>query len=540
MIARRAGGLSLLFWLATAASATTLDQQGCENLKQLHLSDTTIVSAESVPAGPFQLPGGAPVKSIDVPAFCRVQAEIRPTTDSHIKFELWMPAAGWNEKFEQLGNGGFGGSINLTALATNLLKGFAAAATDDGHEGVPTDGAWALGHPEKVKDFGYRAVHETSVKAKNIIRTFYKKPPHYSYFNGCSEGGREGLMEAQRYPEDFNGILAGAPAHYWTSLMAAFDWNAQVLSTNASFIPEAKRHAVEDAAVAACGKQDGVADRFIKDPLRCSFDPSTLLCKGTADSEDCLSQQQVEALKKIYAGPKNPRTGQQVSFGYEPGAEAEPGLPGISFASYVFGTGPGMGLDAAFSTAFYRAFVFENPEWKFTDLNFDRDIATTNARVGSILDASDSDLSAFRVHRGKMLHYHGWNDGSPPPRHSTDYYERVATRMGGVPKTQPFYRLFMAPGMMHCGAGAGPNMFGNLLDSAPAKDPDHNIFAALERWVEEDVSPDKIVATKYRDNDPTKGIEMTRILCPYPEQAKWVGKGASSEAENWVCEVPKH
>jgi hypothetical protein len=294
---------------------------------------------------------------------------------------------------------------------------------------------------------------------------------------------------------------------------------------------------VQNAVVAACGKQDGVADIFVKDPQHCSFDPSTLLCQG-ADSDSCLSAQQVEALKKIYSGPRNPRTGQQISSGYEPGTEAEPGFPGISFASYVFGAGPGMSLDSMFSSAFYAGFVFENRSWKFSDLNFDKDIATTEEKVGSVLDASDPDLSAFRAHGGKLLHYHGWNDGSPPPSHSVDYYERVAAKMGGFQKTQSFYRLYMAPGMMHCGSGPGPNLFGNPLDFAPANDADHNIFAALERWVEDGVSPDTIIATKYQDDDRTKGIAMTRPLCPYPAQAKWTGKGATTEAGNWKCQAP--
>ncbi|MGA3194398.1 MAG: tannase/feruloyl esterase family alpha/beta hydrolase [Terriglobales bacterium] len=530
---------SFLFCLITASSAAqALGQEACEKLKQLRLPDTTIISAESVPAGPFALPPGqSPMKSVDMPAFCRVRGEIRPTTDSQIKFEVWMPAAGWNGKFEQLGNGGLAGTINLFALTGPLKKGFAAAATDDGHQGAPTDASWAIGHPEKVKDFGYRAVHETNVKAKRIIAAFYQKPPRYSYFSGCSEGGREALMEAQRFPEDFNGILAGATAHYWTQLMAAFAWNAQALGAPASFIPEPKRRAIQDAAVAVCGKQDGVADKFIKDPQHCNFDPSALLCKGP-DSDNCLSAPQVEALKKIYAGPRNPRTGQPISPGYEPGAEAEPGIPGISFASYVFGAGPGMSLDSMFSTAFYAGFVFENPKWKFTDLNFDKDIATAEEKVGAALNAADPDLAPFQSHGGKMIHYHGWNDGSPSPLHSVNYYDHVAEKMGGFRKTQQFYRLYMAPGMMHCGAGEGPNIFGNPLDFSPASDPDHNIFLALQRWVEEGVSPDKIIATKYHEDDPTKGVEMTRPLCPYPQQAKWTGKGASSDAGNWVCRAP--
>lgn len=527
---------SLLISVIPTALATAQTKSACEKLKDLQLPDTAIVSAESVAAGPFTLPPGMPAPAVDVPAFCRVKGQIKPTSDSNISFEVWMPAAQWNGRFEQLGNGGLGGSINLFLLAAQLKKGYATAATDDGHQAIAVDASWAIGHPEKVKDFGYRAVHETNLKAKKIISAFYQKPPAYSYFNGCSEGGREAMMEAQRYPEDFNGILAGAAALEWTKLMFAFAWNAQALNSPASFIPEPKRHAVREAALAACGTQDGVKDDFIKNPLGCHFDPSVLACKGS-DSDNCLTTQQVEALKKIYAGPRNPRTGQQISPGYEPGAEDIAGIPGISFESYVFGSGPGTSLDAIFSSAFFSGFVFEKPGWKFSDLNFDKDVATTEEKVGAVMNAANPDLTAFRAHGGKLLQYHGWNDGSPPPRHSVDYYEAVTEKMGGLDKTKNFYRLFMAPGMMHCGSGPGPNLFGNMLDFGATNDPVRNIFAALEKWTEQGVAPDKIIATKYQEDNPAKGVEMTRPLCPYPELAKWGGKGATSEAQNWSCQA---
>ena len=528
----------LLIAALAAAPGSAQTKPACEKLKDLQLPDTSILSAESVAAGPFALPPGMPAPSVDVPAFCRVRGEIKPSSDSHINFEVWMPAAQWNGKFEQVGNGGLAGSINLFLLAADMKQGYASAGTDDGHQGIPVDASWAIGHPEKVKDFGYRAVHETSTKAKKIIEAFYQEPPSYSYFNGCSEGGREALMEAQRYPEDFNGILAGAPAHKWTELMFGFAWNAQALSSPASFLPEAKRHAVREAALAACGTQDGVKDKFIKDPLRCHFDPSVLVCKG-AYSDSCLTAEQVEALTKIYAGPRNSRTGQQISPGYEPGTEDTAGIPGISFASYVFGAGPGASLDAIFSSAFFGGFVFENPGWKFTDLNFDKDIAKTEEKVGSVLNATNPDLTAFRAHGGKLLQYHGWNDGSPSPHHSVEYYESVTSKMGGIEKTQSFYRLFMAPGMMHCGSGPGPNLFGNMLDFGVAPDADHNIFTALERWTEQGVAPEKIIAKKLQDDNPAKGVVMTRPLCPYPQTAKWSGKGATSDAQSWSCQAPE-
>jgi len=528
---------SLLASMIAVPPASGQAKPVCENLKDLQLPDASILSAESIAAGPFALPPGMPAKSVDVPDFCRVRGEIKPSPDSHIIFEVWMPAAQWNGKFEQLGNGGLAGSINLFSLAAAMKKGYATAGTDDGHQAAPIDGSWAAGHPEKVKDFGYRAVHETNAKAKKIIEAFYQKSPSHSYFNGCSEGGREALMEAQRYPDDFNGILAGAPAHKWTDLMFDFAWNAQALNGPTNFVSEPKRKAVREAALAACGEQDGVTDAFIKDPMRCHFDPSVLACKR-ADSESCLTPEQIEALKRIYAGPRNSRTGQQISPGYEPGAEDIAGIPGISFASYVFGPAPGGSLDAIFSSAFFGSFVFDNPKWKFSDLNFDKDVGTTEEKVGSALNAKNPDLTAFRAHGGKLLQYHGWNDGSPSPHHSVDYYDSVIKKMGGLSQTEDFYRLFMVPGMMHCGAGAGPNLFGNMLDFAAANDADHNIYTALERWVEQGVAPDRIIAKKYKDDDPAKGVEMTRPLCPYPQVAKWSGKGPTSEAQNWSCQGP--
>ncbi len=512
----------------------------CDQVKDLKIDGTKIISAESVAAGALSIPSvPAPLapKLAGTPAFCRVKGSIQPTSDSNIGFEVWMPTSGWNGRFVQLGSGGLGGSINYAQMASELKQGSATAATDDGHQGGGTDGSWAIGHPEKVKDFGYRAVHGTNENARKIIAAYYERAAKYSYFNGCSEGGREALMEAQRFPEDFNGILAGAPAHYWTSLLAAFDWNAQALDSPASYIAEPKRRAIEEAALSACGTQDGVIDKFIQDPQACHFDPAVLLCKG-AESDSCLTSPQLEALKKIYSGPKAPGSRQQISPGYEPGAEAEPGIPGISFASYIFGSGPGQSLAAMFTTSFYGGFVFNDPKWKFNELNFDKDIATTEAKVGEILNAANPDLTAFKAHGGKLLHYHGWNDGSPPPLHSVNYYQKVVEKMGGVGKAQEFYRLFMVPGMMHCGSGNGPNSFGNFLDPVPASDPEHNIFVALEDWVEKGAAPEQIIATKYDGDDPKKGVLITRPLCPYPQQAKWSGKGDSNRASNWVCRLP--
>jgi feruloyl esterase len=419
-----------------------------------------------------------------------------------------------------------------------IARGLAVAATDDGHSGAGTDGSWAIGHPQKVIDFGHRAVHVTSDVSKRIISEFYGHPSRFAYFNGCSSGGREALMEAQRYPEDFNGILAGSPGHAWMSLMAGFAWNAQALLKDpANYIPSSKRELIEKAALQACGSQDGYADPFVQHPLSCHFNPAQLLCTGS-DEESCLTAPQLSALQKIYAGASSHRTGRKLSPGYEPGAEAELGPPGVSYSSYIYGQAPPTTLDSLFSTSFYGDFVFQRADYSSLTLNFDEDVDRADREVGDIMNATNPDLKAFKAHGGKILHYHGWYDGSPPPRSSVDYYQKVVIKMGGAQQTEDFYRLYMVPGMMHCGLGPGPNSFGNLLDRSNAVDPEHNVFSALQQWVERGKAPTRIVATKYTNDDPAQPILMTRPLCAYPREPKWTGKGSTSDAANFRCEAP--
>jgi len=285
-------------------------QQSCESLANLKLPHTTITSASVVGEGPLSVAAapGAPNAPVVVPARCEVKGIIKPASDSEIKFALWLPASAWNGKYRQEGNGGWAGNIPYQAMIDPLRRGYATAGTDDGHEGGVTGASWAIGHPEKLVDFGHRAVHETNLQARSIIRAFYGRDPSLAYFVGCSDGGREALMEAQRYPEDFNGIIAGAPANNWSHLFTGFVWNEQaLLKDSASSIQPAKLPAIQNAALAACDALDGVKDGLIEDPRVCRFDPSVLTCKGT-ESNECLTTPQVEALRRIYAGPKNPRT----------------------------------------------------------------------------------------------------------------------------------------------------------------------------------------------------------------------------------------
>ena len=530
-------------WIVVAAmfvggAALAKAQQTCEQLTSLKLDQAKVLSAELMPAGPTKVTTmlGAPM-DMNLPAYCKVKAEATPTSDSKIEIELWMPSGkAWNGEYVQLGNGGLAGSIQYPPMYQELQRNFAVAATDDGHTGAGTDGAWAIGHPEKVVDFGYRAVHETREKSKKIMDAFYGHGSKYAYFNGCSEGGREAMIEAQRYPDDFNGILAGSPALAWMQLMTAFAWNSQALLKDPeSYIPESKRPAVEKAALAACGTQGGIKDAFIKDPLACHFDPSVLLCKA-ADADECLTGKQLTALKKIYEGARG-NEGKQLADGYEPGAEAEPGFPGISYSSYIYGPKPGFSADVFFSSNFFGGFVFDDPKYSVLKLDIDKDVPVADKKVGQTLNATDPDLKAFKAHGGKLLHYHGWYDGSPAPLASVTYYRSVMAAMGGEKATQDFYRLFMVPGMMHCGTGPGPNAFGDMLDSSHYGDPERDIFSALQAWVEHGKAPAEIVATKYTADDATKPVLMTRPLCPFPSQAAWDGKGSSAESASFSCKV---
>jgi tannase/feruloyl esterase len=519
------------------APAPAAAQTSCESLTGLKLTNTTITSATSVATGEYKPPIGPGQQALadPVPAFCRVAGTAKPTSDSDIRFEVWLPASGWNGKFQQVGNGGFAGTIPVGSMVLALLRGYATAGTDDGHVGG-RDGSWALGHPEKVIDFGYRAVHETSVQAKSIVHAFYGKDLARSYFVGCSDGGREALMEAQRYPDDFVGIVAGSPANYWTHLLFGAVWGEQALLDDpASFVPPAKLHVLQDAAVAACDALDGVKDGIIQDPRRCHFDPAVTQCKD-ADGPDCLTAPQVAAVRKIYDGPKNPRTGQLIFPGYSVGTE---GLP-TTWRTWIVGNQPGQSLQVFFGNTFFSDMVFGDPKWDFHTLNFDSDVKMTDDKVANVFNSNDPDLSKFKARGGKLIQYHGWGDAAIPPQNSIDYFERVQSVMGKTNRqkdlgaTQDFYRLFLVPGMSHCAGGIGATSFGNGI-GAP-RDPAHDVVSALEQWVEKGAAPDQIIATGFVGGDPSKGVEMTRPLCPFPEEAVYEGTGDTNSASNFSCQ----
>jgi Tannase and feruloyl esterase len=504
----------------------------CEALAKLEVPNAVITTAKAVAAGEFVGPRhpftGADMTPFykTLPAFCRIVAHAHPSSDSDIPIEVWMPLAGWNGKFEGLANGGFAGSIDYLSLGASILHGYAAVATDTGHTASAIDAKWALGHPEKVIDFGHRAIHEMTRIAKLIVPPFYGTAPSHSYFDGCSDGGREALMEAQRYPDDYDGILAGAPANNWTPLLSLGVVVTQALTqTPASFIPPAKIPAISKAVLAACDKLDGVADGILNDPRQCRFDPASIECKEGEDSNQCLTAPQITALKAIHAG-LNDANGQSIFPGYLPGAEDGFGGWGL----WITGPAPAKSLLAFFGIGYYTNMVYEKADWDYKSFALEGGLKAANEKTADALNATNPDLSAFQKHGGKLILYHGWNDPAIPALNTVNYYQSVIAKMGQA-NVDSFTRLYMIPGMQHCGGGPGPDAFGEDMDST-ATDPQHNIRIALENWVGKGTAPTTFIATKVASgNSPA----MTRPLCPYPQSAKYKGTGDTNSSGNFVC-----
>jgi feruloyl esterase len=429
-----------------------------------------------------------------------VTAVLTPSSDSRIAMEMLMPTKDWNGKFQAVGNGGWAGVISYSAMASALAEGYATSSNDTGHVGG--NAAFAIGHPEKLVDFAYRAMHEMTVQSKALIKAYYGSPAKLSYYNGCSTGGRQGLMSAQKYPEDFDAILAGAPAnnqthmHTW-DLMAA----APVMRDATAAVPAPKLALVTAAVLKACDGADGVKDGFLNDPHACKFDPAVLQCKGS-DGDDCLTAAQVTTVKRIYS-PAKTASGDVIFPGKEPGGEGGWGL-------LLGAQGPGISI-GSFQVA------YANASWDAKSFDLDRDLKAVDEKVGSIVNAVNPDLKAFKARGGKLLMYHGWNDPAISPGNSIDYYSSVQKKMGG--KQDDFMRLFMVPGMGHCSGGDAPTQM--------------NWMAALERWRESGTAPETVTASKVSNNR----VEMTRPLCPYPQVATYKGVGSTNDAENFACKA---
>jgi len=485
----------LLAVLGSSLSAPVL-AASCADLGRLRLDHVTITQTESRSAGPVEQSFGRP---LDVPAHCRVAAVLAPTSDSHIEMELWLPDQ-WNGKFLAVGNGGWAGSISFSAMAQGLQAGYAVASNDTGHQGGSAE--FAVGHPEKVVDFAWRAMHEMTLRSKQMIETFYSRSPRLSYYQGCSTGGRQGMMEAQRYPDDFDGIIAGAPVNNVLALNATqFQSMKTLIENRALALPPEKVQLLHDAVLAACEANDGVEDGFLNDPLACGFEPKSLQCPS-GDGASCLTADQVRAAENVYA-PVLSRNGNTIYPGHAKGFELGWRIPAADAEPTSLQT------DAT------RYIAYEDPDWDWREFDLEHDLALVRDKAG-YLEAVDPDLSEFKARGGKILFYHGWNDPGPAPTNTIGYVKAVQSALGG--DQQDWMRLFMMPGMGHCSGGIGP-------DQA-------DFLGALETWVEDDVAPDSIVASRVRQGT----VEMTRPLCPWPAVAVWDRRGDPNAAASFACE----
>ena len=488
------------FAIAVAVSGAALlsgrlEARTCTDLQQLSIDTVSITAAEQRAAGALEQRFGP---AVDYPAHCRVAAVLRPSADSHIEMELWLPDD-WNGKFLALGNGGWAGSISYSAMAAGLQSGYAVASNDTGHKGGSA--AFAVGHPEKVVDFAWRAMHEMTLHSKQLIEARYERAPRLSYYEGCSTGGRQGLMEAQRFPGDFDAIIAGAPVNNQLTLNATQLHTMKTLIERRSLaLPPDKVRMVHDAVLAACDANDGVADGFLNDPLACDFSPESLQC-GNVSTAACLTPEQVHSVNAAYAGVYS-GDGDLLYPGHARGFELGWRIP-------AEGTEP-----TALQTDATRYLVYEDADWDWREFDLDRDLALVLEKAGYI-EALETDLSEFRDRGGKLLLYHGWNDPGPSPLNTIEYYEGVLASLGE--SQDDWLRVYMMPGMGHCRGGIGP-------DRA-------DFLGAIDDWVENDAAPDAIEASRVSDGS----VEMTRPLCPFPQAAVYTGSGSTSAVENFVC-----
>ena len=462
----------------------------------------------------------------NLPPFCRVIARLTPVPNSNIVIELWMPEQ-WNGKLLAFGNHGYAGEFERANMAMGLNRGYAVVATDDGHSIKQYPRAeFAVNNEVAVDDFAWRGIHEMTVSAKRLVRLHYSVDPARAYFDGCSDGGREALREAQQFPADFNAIISGSPAAYWTRFMAS-DLN----ETQAGDLGSGTRMKIDKlvlatkATVAACGVADGV----LADPTRCHWDPHQLACKPGADVTKCLTDAEIAAILRVQSPIKDPRTGEILYPGMEPGSEK----------AWMTGTGSMTGMNNTVAS-FYKYMVTNDPSWSGESADVVQLLHKSEepGSPGSKFNTINPDLSAFRDRGGKLIQYHGWNDASMAPRYSTIYYDQVVGLQPGSDKlaqTRKFYRLFMVPGMGHCLRGDGPVNFGGLDQPlAPVVNADNDVLEALDRWSEKGIAPDQIIATQFAGGQQP---ERRMPLCPWPQVATFVA-GDVNHAESFACKVP--
>ncbi len=516
---------------AAPAAATTCS---VSDLMQLSLPNTTITLAQSYAAG--AVVSGTTVAPVGL---CRVAGTIKPGPQSNVRFEVWIPTDGsWNGKYQQIGNGGFAGSISAGGIANSVSRGYATAGTDDGTSGPPAGAPAFIGNPDVLLDYGYRAVKATGDNSKAIVSALMGQSPSRSYFVGCSDGGREALQEAQRFPEDFDGIIAGSPVNDQVGEFgASYLFNSQATlsgpQTNGvpdAYIPSSKLPLLSNAVLARCvGKDGGVAgDTFLNDPRQCKFDPSLVQCSVGQDPNTCLTPAQVQAAQKIYAGPRDNTTQTRLFPGLEPGGEAPTG----GWTSWITGSSPtSPGSQFVLGFGFSCSLMQGQASCDYLAIDVVAQDNTARQTLQPILSSVNPDLSRFKARGGKLIQYAGWSDAAISPQNGLNYYRKVAQTIGDP---SDFYRVFMVPGMGHCNGGNGPNAFGNGTSNGPVIDADHDLVKALERWVEQGIAPASIIATHYVNNVASQGVAFQRPLCPFPQRAEYVG-GDPNNAANFAC-----
>jgi len=490
-VRERAALVSILFAMAIPAAAQA-PVRTCESLASVALPNTTIESAAVEPA------------TNNRPSFCRVTAVVtHPPAADRVRIWIGLPTTGWNGRFQGVGGGGFSGG-NPNGVAGPVAQGYAAGATDTGHEGG--SGSFALDPNNRlnwllIRDNAYLGIHEMTVTGKRLVEAFYGKAPQHSYFNGCSTGGRQGLSEAQRYPADYDGILSGAPAINWTRLHVEQMWGNVVMKQLNDLVPQCKFAAATAAAVAACDEADGVKDGVLENPRACTYDPKALV--GTSTSCGDFTEADAEVIRKIWQGPRR-QDGSFLWYGLQRGGD----FSGLSTA----------GRPNPITMEWWRYFLTQNPQWDWNVLTpalYEQYWDQSLEEFSAVLATDNPDLTAFRDRGGKLVLWHGWSDQLIYPEGTIDYYQRVQKQMGGPEATSQFARLFLAPGVGHCGGGAGPAPVGQ--------------FESVVRWVEDGKAPEAIGAA--RGN-------RTRSLCPFPQVAKYKGSGSPDDASSFTCAAP--
>ena len=537
--------------LVPASGHAAASAKECHDLVGLRLGHATVKAAEPIDGGMLTVVD-KPTTYSGLPAFCRVQGLSSPVPGSEIGFEVWLPReSNWSRRLHMVGNGAYSSRIYYAQMAARIRAGDVAVATDTGHQG--SELTFAVGHPQRIVDFAHRAVHESVLAAKALTKVFYGAAPAFSYFSGCSTGGYQALMAAQRHPEDFDGIIAGDPGNNRSNLNLAFLWN--YLSNHPhgddqhQIVPNEKLLLINRAVVASCDRLDGVADGVINEPHRCLFDLQSLRCPRNDDAPDCLTPAQIDAVARMYAGPKDARNGKSIYPGYTFGSEGivagEEGesnaLPGWS----AYWSNPQRPTEPD-RADFFRLWVFEDPHWDWWKFNWGSDIDVINHKIATLFNATSADLSEFESHHGKLIMFMGSQDPVGAADEAINYYDAVEARAPGASRaqrrreTQAFLRLYMVPGMAHCAGGPGATHFSTATRDSepPVSDAQHDMAIALQDWVERGAAPQALIATKFdKEHGTERRVQFQRPLCVYPQVAHYKG-GPTNSAGSFACVDP--